>query len=581
MGKVVLNGNATVGNTAALTGRVFYQDYNTFATPWAETLRVLKDADGLLYTIGTGEFGDSGRGTITATNDTCWIIRRYLANGQIDKSYGCDGVVRIRIPGYNFEEPTGQLDANGKIIIGGQIYSGIDGTRKLAVARVLTDGQLDGTFNPNDTPGYLVIPLGDGGSYFSQTDLALQSDGKIILMDAHQREAGGVRFDFRLHRINTDGTPDLPYGGFNAGWNNWVYDLDQRSDDRPVQILIQSDDKVLIIGYTHLLNSSPNHYYWLLIRTTANGLADPTWGGQGFESNCAVLDFPAGLLAQAQAAFQQSDGKIVVGGNANTDASHAAFGIGRWNANGTLDASFGSSSGYTLVGTGSLSLGFESSGAMVALPSGGFLILGQTGDATGSFINPTTKFIVAAYNSNGTVNTSVGTSGFARPVPQGDNGLDSVFYGGGHGVVVYDDGSVICGGHVNSDTRSVSSMVKLNADLTINTAWGDYSNATIPSTPPTATTSAASSITSTTATLNGAVNPQGDVTDYQFEWGLDTAYGHRGPLPAVLVGSDSSSHAVSTNITGLTSGKTYHFRLIATKGSGVAVYTADATFVTP
>ena len=50
-----------------------------------------------------------------------------------------------------------------------------------------------------------------------------------------------------------------------------------------------------------------------------------------------------------------------------------------------------------------------------------------------------------------------------------------------------------------------------------------------PAIPPTATTLAVSNLEVTSATLNGAVNPNGQDTHYYFEYGLTTAYGQTSP----------------------------------------------------
>ena len=53
----------------------------------------------------------------------------------------------------------------------------------------------------------------------------------------------------------------------------------------------------------------------------------------------------------------------------------------------------------------------------------------------------------------------------------------------------------------------------------------------------------------------------------------------RQKTPTTDAGSGSTSKAVSVGVTGLTAGKTYHFRLVATSSAGT-VQGADATFVT-
>ena len=83
---------------------------------------------------------------------------------------------------------------------------------------------------------------------------------------------------------------------------------------------------------------------------------------------------------------------------------------------------------------------------------------------------------------------------------------------------------------------------------------------------PVATTTAATSVAITTATLNGTVNPKGLPTNYHFEWGTTTAYGNN--TATVSAGSGTIVVPVNANLSGLTPGTTYHFRLVAVNGQG-------------
>lgn len=71
------------------------------------------------------------------------------------------------------------------------------------------------------------------------------------------------------------------------------------------------------------------------------------------------------------------------------------------------------------------------------------------------------------------------------------------------------------------------------------------------------------------ATLNATVDPNGQSTTYQFEYGTSSGvYTTSVPIPAESVGSGMSGVPVSEEITGLTRGKTYYFRVTATNASG-------------
>ena len=98
--------------------------------------------------------------------------------------------------------------------------------------------------------------------------------------------------------------------------------------------------------------------------------------------------------------------------------------------------------------------------------------------------------------------------------------------------------------------------------------------------PPLVSTGSASSITQTAATLNATVNPEGTATTYQFQWGPTGTYGYHAPATYVSAGSDSTAHAVSTPLSGLAPGTTYHFRIVAKSAAGTSKGT-DQRFTTP
>lgn len=95
--------------------------------------------------------------------------------------------------------------------------------------------------------------------------------------------------------------------------------------------------------------------------------------------------------------------------------------------------------------------------------------------------------------------------------------------------------------------------------------------------PPKATTKPASSVASTSATLNGEVNPEGGSTEILFEIGLTTSYGT--VTPAEPIGSGHSMVPVSAGVLGLTPGTLYHFRVVGFNEGGTTKG-ADQTFTT-
>ncbi|HEX4186607.1 MAG TPA: alkaline phosphatase family protein [Solirubrobacteraceae bacterium] len=97
--------------------------------------------------------------------------------------------------------------------------------------------------------------------------------------------------------------------------------------------------------------------------------------------------------------------------------------------------------------------------------------------------------------------------------------------------------------------------------------------------PPVVETGAGAAINTTSATVNGTVNPRGvPVTECSFDYGTSSSYGSSVPC-APAPGSGSSAAAVSASATGLAANMTYHFRVRAANSAGTTAG-ADQSFTT-
>jgi hypothetical protein len=84
---------------------------------------------------------------------------------------------------------------------------------------------------------------------------------------------------------------------------------------------------------------------------------------------------------------------------------------------------------------------------------------------------------------------------------------------------------------------------------------------------PVVNTAGVTRLTDQSARLTGSVNPGGEPTTYQFEYGTSTAYG---TVTATATVNGTRKAPVGADLTGLTPGKVYHYRLIAQNASGAA-----------
>jgi uncharacterized delta-60 repeat protein len=186
-----------------------------------------------------------------------------------------------------------------------------------------------------------------------------------------------------------------------------------------MDILLQSNlmEKFLFGG--HCKNGS----YWdfCIARFNSNGTLDTTFGSP---NGYIIQDIGSSDDIGLSLAIQP-DGKILLGGRCQ-GVSNNDFCIARFNSNGTLDTSFGSPNGYIIQDIGSS----NDYGQSLAIQPDGKILLG-------GYCN--WDFCIARFNSNGTLDTSSGTSG---KVIQ-DIGSS---YDYGQSLAIQPDGKILLGG---------------------------------------------------------------------------------------------------------------------------------------
>jgi hypothetical protein len=106
---------------------------------------------------------------------------------------------------------------------------------------------------------------------------------------------------------------------------------------------------------------------------------------------------------------------------------------------------------------------------------------------------------------------------------------------------------------------------------------GDQTFTTAKTPAPVVVTGAPANVATTSATVNGTVNPGGVSTNYYFQYGTTSSYGHTTATHSA--GAGTAAAAVSAALGGLAQGTSYHYRLVAVSAGGT-VAGRDATFAT-
>ena len=248
---------------------------------------------------------------------------RYHTNGIIDSSFGSNGVVLTDFEASQQDEiHVAKIHhLTGKIIVGGTTI--INSTNsKPVVARYLSNGSLDTTFNANGIRLLWITSL-DYQYYFSVEDLAVQPNGKISAVGWRDFPSMQWSSDYWACRINADGSMDNTFSldGVN------VYNGNFNGNDRAYAMLLKSNNKMLIAGG----GSITSIYYDFSVFEAEED------GGVGAWS--AKADYGTLLDDIAYGIKEDDNGKFVMAGSTGNSASKE-FAIVRINADESLDTSF-------------------------------------------------------------------------------------------------------------------------------------------------------------------------------------------------------------------------------------------------
>lgn len=137
--------------------------------------------------------------------------------------------------------------------------------------------------------------------------------------------------------------------------------------------------------------------------------------------------------------------------------------------------------------------------------------------------------------------------------------------------------NILVSADIDGLTPNTTYHFRLRSENKFGVTYGGDKTFDTLSAPPAATTGSATSLASTSATLNGTVNPNHSSTAYHFEYGKTTDYGSA--TTSADAGSGTDDVSVTAEISGLSAGTTYHFRLVATSSAGTT-NGDDTTFTT-
>jgi uncharacterized delta-60 repeat protein len=395
-------------------------------------------------------------------------VNSFAAPGDLDASFGTGGVVYTSFNNAFLLDGARavSIQPDGKAVVVGSTSFNFSGPRaQAAIARYNADGTLDSSFAIG---GKMFHSFGITSRY---TSVVIQPDGKILA-------AGGVNFngrnsDFLIRRYNANGSLDDSFG--TAGVVTTGFG--DESDDFTNSILLQTDGKIVAVGYSNSKIA--------LARYNVDGSLDNSFDGDGK----VVASFPGSSTVTA--GVLQSDGKIIAAGNIRNE-TYDNFALARFNSDGSLDSSFGTNGQtVTKVGNGHNTINavaLQSDGKIIAVGNSGnnngtqndFALVryntngsldqsfGSSGITTtdveglnnqafgiavqlngkilvsGAINNPNSQALIARYKADGTLDFNFGQSGIVK-LPTGQYGSTAAY-----DVALRPDGKIIAVGFGSS-----------------------------------------------------------------------------------------------------------------------------------
>jgi uncharacterized delta-60 repeat protein len=197
-------------------------------------------------------------------------LARLNTNGSVDSTFN-------PVNGPNGDVNAIVIQPDGAIIIGGT-FIGYNGFARGGIARVLTNGTLDSSFDPG---------VGTGGNVFA---LALQHNGQIVLGGRFVQYAG-INRTF-IARVSSNGSLDQ---GYNPVPDDWVQSL-----------AVEPDDRILVGGFFTMINAVGRSR---IARLNTNGSVDVT-----FDPGFGFVGSLTNDATQVRGIALQQFGRVLAGG---------------------------------------------------------------------------------------------------------------------------------------------------------------------------------------------------------------------------------------------------------------------------
>jgi uncharacterized delta-60 repeat protein len=332
------------------------------------------------------------------------------------------------------------------------------------------------SFTTIPAPGALDTTFGTGGKVrlalgFSNDTAfaaAIQQDGKLVtagystlttVMTSTVASTTTIEYYFTISRFQPSGAFDTTFGFTQNGWSDDIVGTARAVELQPDEKIVAAGDtgatstiSAVTTTLATTITTTNSNSDFLMARYNANGTLDTTFGLQS--NGTVIIDMGYDHDVVHSMAIQ-SDGKIIVAGDGINSGSPSYVSImARFNRDGTLDASFYGG------GTRTDTIGTTSRAWVVKIqPDDGKIVIGgnyQDGSGPPSFY-------LARYDSNGAPDFSF-NSGMVTASP----GTDPVLAD----IAILPNRKIIVVGTTKGSINTDVFLMRFNADGTLDTTFG-------------------------------------------------------------------------------------------------------------
>jgi uncharacterized delta-60 repeat protein len=340
------------------------------------------------------------------------------------------------------------VQPDGKIIVAGATLNSSSGY-DFCVVRYNTDGSLDPLFGSNGKVTTVLGTLDDYGR-----SVAIQPDGKIVVAGTSRISTGGVASTvlFAIVRYNTDGSLDTTFS------TDGMITVDIATGADFASSMSIADGKIVVSGSS--IEGGTTTYTTIRLNAI-DGSLDPTFSTDGK----VMTLFSGSNTNLGRACAIQPDGKIVVGGSANSGLT-ASFGVIRYNTNGALDPTF-STDGKATIAMSSV----NNDNMGIVIQPDGKIVLG--GNMSTPAPTATFDFAVARFNADGSADTTFDGDGKTNtPVGTGEDV--------GNCIALQPDGKILVGGFFANNGKFDFALIRYNANGSLDTSFDTDGKFTTP-----------------------------------------------------------------------------------------------------